>query len=573
MPASLHRFRSFRVKLAAGVALVHAVLMALFVADLVVEQHRFLHERQVQRGMSLTQGIAQHAVSELLSADLASAQEVVQGFVSYPELRYVAILDSTGRIVAHSEPNRIGMYMSDAVTRGMLSGPQAAAVLIDDGRVLDVAAPVLWKGTSLGWVRFAAGMEGVNRQLRKVTLEGLGFAVLAVGLGVLLAVWMARSTTRGLYGLMAVTDATRRGERNVRAAADEGSEIGRLGASFNEMLDALAAQQDQLLAANHDLESRVEQRTAALAESETALVAILEQANDAFVSVQEDGHVVNWNRAAERTFGWTREEAIGTPLAELIMPPAMRSMHPGWMRRYLEHGGTTRMVDRRAELTGWRRDGTTFPVEVAVRVRSHRDGARFFDAFMRDISERKSLEAQLQALAMEDALTTLPNRRAALLSIPAAQARAMRSNRKIAILYLDLDGFKSVNDRLGHQAGDELLQEFARRLRSCVRASDLVARLGGDEFVVVLEGLADVADAQRVAGKIIAAGSEHYPLSAGGADVSVSIGVRIVAHAEEATPAELLADADQALYSAKRAGKRRAHLWSAAETADAGSGS
>ncbi|MCW7540649.1 diguanylate cyclase [Aquabacterium sp. A7-Y] len=556
----LQQRRSFRVRLAAGVALVHAVLMALFVAHLVIGQQRFLHERHVQRSMSLTQGIAQHAVNDLLSADLAAAQEIIQGFVSYPELRYAAVLDPTGRIVAHTQLTRVGMYMTDRETRRMLDGPLTAAVLVDDGQVLDVAAPVLWKGKLLGWVRFAAGMEGVNEQLHKVTIEGLGLAALAVALGVVLAVWMARSTTRGLYDLIKVADATGRGDRNVRAAAEH-NEIGRLGASFNEMLDALAARENELRAANQELESRVEQRTAALGESEEALVAILEQANDAFVSVSDDGRVVNWNRAAEQTFGWSRQEAIGAPLAELIMPPEMRGMHPGWMRRYLEHGGATRMVDRRAELKGWRRDGTTFPVEVAVRVRNRRDGTRFFDAFMRDISERKSLEAQLQALAMEDALTMLPNRRAALLAIPPAQARAIRSNRKIAILYLDLDGFKAVNDRLGHPAGDEVLRSFARRVKVCVRASDLVARLGGDEFVVLLEGVTDAADVRHVAAKIIDAGSRPYPLGAAIAEISVSAGVRIVDNAEEGDPADLLADADEALYGAKRAGKCRAHVW------------
>ena len=274
--------------------------------------------------------------------------------------------------------------------------------------------------------------------------------------------------------------------------------------------------------------------------------------------------MTNWNRAAEQTFGWTFDEAIGRPLAEFIMPPSMRDGHLGWLQHFVQHGGETRMVDRRAELTGSRRDGSTFPVEVAVRVRTQRDGVRFFDAFLRDISERKLLEAQLQALALEDTLTRLPNRRAALQALPLARTRSLRSGKRLAVLYLDLDGFKGVNDRLGHPAGDEVLRNFGERLKRCVRTSDLVARLGGDEFLVLLENVVSENDVTRIAEKCIAASSEPYLLGGEIANLSSSVGIRIDDGAEDTTPERLLADADEALYRAKRAGKHRWRLWKAA---------
>lgn len=561
---SRRHLRTFRARLAAGVALVHAVLMALFVADLVLEQQRFLHERHAQRGLSITQSIAQHTVSDLLSADFAATQELVQGFATYPELRYLAVVDASGRVIAHTEREHVGARMTDPESTRMLRAPLAPYIVMDDGTTMDAAAPVVWQGQAIGWVRFAAGMEGVNQQLRKVILEGAAFGLLAVVIGVLLAIFTARSTTRGLYRLMQVAEATRHGERTVRAKADEHSEVGRLAGSFNAMLDALAVQERALIRANQELESGIVQRTAALAESEEALQAILEQANDAFVTVGEDGRVTRWNKAAQQIFGWTAEEALGAPLAELIMPPTMRGPHLGWMQRYLQHGGNTRMVDRRAELTGWRRDGTTFPVEVAVRVRTRSDGIRFFDAFMRDISERKVLETQLKALALEDNLTQLPNRRAVLQVLPAAHARAVRSGKCMALLYLDLDGFKGVNDQLGHLAGDEVLRIFGSRLKRCTRASDMVGRLGGDEFVVVLEGLTSVADAELVAEKCVAAGAEPYALGQAIANLSTSVGIRVVDAIEgHIDAALLLAQADEALYMAKRSGKHCWHLWQA----------
>ena len=555
--AALSRYRrTFRAQLAAGVALVHAVLMALFVAHLVSDQQHFLHERQLQRGLSLTQGIAQQALNSVLSHDLAALQEIVQGFANYPELRYVVVLDPNGRVVAHTERRHVGSYMVDSKSARMLAGPHTAGVVVDDGRTMDFQAPVMRQGQLVGWVRFAAGVDVVRQQLRKVMVQGVVFSLVAVVLGVGLAILMARRTTRRLYALMGVAEATRQGDRLARGDADEHTEVGRLAGAFNGMLDSLAAQERALRDANRELESRIAQRTAALAESEEALRAILAQANDAFVTVTEDGCVAEWNEAARQTFGWTRDEALGTPLAELIMPPDMRGPHLGWMRRYLQHGGATRMVDRRAELTAWRRDGSTFPVEVAVRVRTHRDGVRFFDAFLRDISERKAMQAQLEALALEDNLTRLPNRRAALQLLPAARSRSLRSGRCMAVLYLDLDGFKGVNDRLGHAAGDEVLRTFGDRLVGCVRASDFVARLGGDEFVMVLEGLSCPADAEAVADKVITAAAQPYALDGTAVQLSTSVGIRVVETDDDTSAELLLCQADEALYAAKRAGKR-----------------
>jgi len=560
------RPRSFRAQLAFSVAVVHAFLMMLFVADLVFDQKKFLHDRHVQRGMSIAEGIAQHALSHVLSSDLASIQEVVRGFATYPEMRYVAVLDKNGLVLAHNEQSVVGSDMVDAESQRMLRGPATPGVLVDDGHVLDVAWPILWQGEVIGWVRFAAGMEGVRGQLKKVTYEGVGFAALAVLLGVALAMLMAHRTTRRLYGLVKVAEATRRGERGARGEADERNEVGRLASAFNNMLDTLASKEGELLAANRELESRIAQRTDALAESEEAMRAILEQANDAFVTVDEQGLVTNWNRAAEQTFGWTFDEAIGSPLATLIMPPSMRGTDLDWIQGFVQHGGDTRIVDRRAELIGSRRDGGTFPVEVAVRVRTQRGGARFFDAFLRDISERKLLEAQLQALALEDSLTQLPNRRAALQALPLARTRSLRAGKQLAVLYLDLDGFKGVNDRLGHLAGDEVLRTFGERLKRCVRTSDLVARLGGDEFLVLLENVSE-NDAVRVAEKCIAASSATYVLGDEIADLSSSVGIRVDDGAQDTSAERLLADADEALYHAKRAGKHRWHLWEAASSA------
>lgn len=165
--------------------------------------------------------------------------------------------------------------------------------------------------------------------------------------------------------------------------------------------------------------------------------------------------------------------------------------------------------------------------------------------------------AELQALLMRDVLTGLPNRRAIMELLPEALARAARAQRPCAVLFLDLDGFKGINDTHGHEEGDELLRQFGARLQQAVRKTDTVARLAGDEFVVVLELLADAADAADKAHSLSAALQLPYHLKSVTVSVGASIGVALHAPDDGRDLAALLARADFAMYAAKRGGKNR----------------
>ncbi|HEY6864992.1 MAG TPA: diguanylate cyclase [Burkholderiales bacterium] len=182
-----------------------------------------------------------------------------------------------------------------------------------------------------------------------------------------------------------------------------------------------------------------------------------------------------------------------------------------------------------------------------------------------DITERKRAEqalldsrAELERAARYDALTGLPNRNLLDDRLAQALARSRRSGHPVALLYVDLDGFKAVNDELGHAAGDALLKQFAAHLSSCVRESDTVARLGGDEFVVLLDGMNRADDAGAVACKIVDSLPAGIDVGAGRARVTASIGIAIADG--DTSPDDLLRRADEALYEAKRAGRNRVHL-------------
>ncbi len=297
--------------------------------------------------------------------------------------------------------------------------------------------------------------------------------------------------------------------------------------------------------------------------SEVQLRAVIDAALDAIVTIDESGHLVEFNPAAERMFGYTKDQVIGRPLAEVIIPPSMRAAHIAGHRRFAATG-EKHILDRRLELTGMRADGSEFPVELTIT--SLRDkGLPFVTGFMRDISERKQAEQEIRNLAFFDSLTGLPNRRLLIDRLQQAFATSARSRSYGAVLFIDLDNFKSLNDSRGHDIGDLLLMEVAQRLRQCVRAEDTVSRLGGDEFVVVLEELSvdlqqAINQAKSVSEKISEVVSHPYQLQAIEHHISCSIGIGFFC-GNDMPIDELMKRSDTAMYQAKAAGRNTMRIF------------
>jgi diguanylate cyclase (GGDEF)-like protein len=188
-----------------------------------------------------------------------------------------------------------------------------------------------------------------------------------------------------------------------------------------------------------------------------------------------------------------------------------------------------------------------------VLVHDEEGRPRFWQGVMSDITERKALEEQLTHQALHDALTGLPNRALFVDRLKQALSRAERQSTKVAVLFMDLDNFKVINDSLGHEAGDELLVGVSKRLLRCLRPEDTAARLGGDEFVVLLEDLVDTGEAMRVAERIMSGLRAPFALGGRQTFVSASVGIGLSDSGKD-QPAELLRDADAAMYKAKQDG-------------------
>jgi diguanylate cyclase (GGDEF)-like protein/PAS domain S-box-containing protein len=295
----------------------------------------------------------------------------------------------------------------------------------------------------------------------------------------------------------------------------------------------------------------------ALVASEEQQRMIIETASYAFVAIDGGGLVLDWNRQAERTFGWPRADAIGTELAELIVPLAQRDAHREGLRRYALTG-EGRILSRRMEMDAIHRDGHQFPVELTIWA-AQGGGEVRFNALIDDITARKELEGQLRHQALHDSLTGLANR--ALFIDRVQHALDLASGLRepsMAVLFLDLDDFKTVNDSLGHGAGDELLVAVARRLAGTLRPADTAARLGGDEFAVLLENAGTEAP-QAVAARMLEAFDTPFTIQGKQVPVRASIGIAL--DAPTSTPEELLRNADLAMYVAKQRGKGRYELY------------
>jgi diguanylate cyclase (GGDEF)-like protein/PAS domain S-box-containing protein len=280
--------------------------------------------------------------------------------------------------------------------------------------------------------------------------------------------------------------------------------------------------------------------------------AVMDTAAEGIITIDERGIIESFNRAAEHMFGYTAGEAVGRNV-KMLMPEPHASEHDGHLARYLRTGEAG-VIGRPRELPALRKDGTGFPVELNL-AEIHLGGERRFTGIIRDITERKQADERFERLAHHDSLTGLPNRTLFYDRLQQAIALARRERHELALLYLDLDRFKAVNDSFGHDAGDELLQGVAERIRCQARESDTVARVGGDEFTVILPRITSREDVATVAGKIIDALSTRFDLSGRQqqADIGASIGIAI--YPADAQDIDVLVKAaDAAMYHAKQVG-------------------
>src|SRR5829696_306835 len=273
---------------------------------------------------------------------------------------------------------------------------------------------------------------------------------------------------------------------------------------------------------------------------------LLDAVGQAIIAADPQGKVIYWNRAAQELYGWSAEEAMGRPIMEVTPSEALMEQAEEIMSELMAGRSWT------GEFVVRRKDGTTFPALV-TDTPAHDDEGNLVAIIgvYTDITERKRMEERLEYQAFHDLLTDLPNRRLFMDRLRQTLRRTERRHeRKVALLFMDLDNFKIVNDSLGHELGDKLLVAVVERLRSSLRPGDTLARLGGDEFTVLVEDVRSPENVVRVAERIAEDLRGPFVIEGRELFVRASIGIAM-GDARAKSAEELLRDADTAMYQAK----------------------
>ena len=435
-----------------------------------------------------------------------------------------------------------GTWALDLRGQWMLLG---TALLIGTGAVVMLALEAL--ASDLRW--------------QSASVAGATLAVLVLSLAL---AWRLVAHCQGILNeLVSALERVAKGDLNQRLDEAGSAEMRRVASAFNLAVQNSARRADDLK------QSSLKRLQAAidLRETRELATAIQETALDSIITIDSRGRILAFNAAAEATFGFRASQAIGNNLAELIVPERLREPYRRGLAHYLETGQGP-ILGKRIEMPALRATGEEFPVEVAI-VANQLRGSVCFTATIRDLTDRKQAEEELARAAMYDKLTGLPNRTLLLDRVEQTLARARRSGGLFALMFLDFDRFKLINDGLGHDVGDALLCEIAGRLTKELRCGDSLsrpdsgtsaARMGGDEFVVMLEPIRQVEDALAVADRLLSALARPYRLSQHEVFSTASIGI-VVARGDYERAEDLIRDADTAMYEAKRAGKARYALF------------
>ena len=272
---------------------------------------------------------------------------------------------------------------------------------------------------------------------------------------------------------------------------------------------------------------------------------VLEAIPDAVVVTDREGNIVFVNRAAEAMTGYDRKALIGQAV-ETLVPQRWRGIHVRHRRNFYGRGTPRLMGDGTKDFSLRRKDGAIVPVEISL-------GPVGTDtvAVVRDVTERRRMEAALEHRALHDPLTDLPNRSLFFDRLRQALHSARRDGSQVALVMLDLDGFKAINDTRGHATGDAVLREVAARLRLGLRATDSAARLGGDEFAWILPRVTSRRSVEAMVRKRLAVAQEPVNLDGQEIDVGVSAGIAMYPD-DGQDPDTLMRRADRAMYSVKR---------------------
>ncbi len=489
-------------------------------------------EKSVHNDLTaLAKNIAISSAGFLLANDYAAVEELLLRMAEYPGIERIEITRVNGNTVSRvvrGEDDHI--YPDFSKTPHVPHSSQGA-------HRMSLDYPIK-AGAPLGSVHIDFSLEALTKVRAHIWEDTLIAWVLTAGLTVISLTLLLRRPARVLAQATAFAEGLDTSNGRALRIAYGNIEFEKLCEAMNRASLRLFEQQQ------------------ALKNSSERIEAILENAADAIIVIDDHGFMETFNYAAEKMFGYDSSAIIGRPM-HVLLPPKWRYVVPQALNRSLFSAAP----QERLEAMGLRRDGSSFSIELSVS-EFHLSGTRKLIGIIRDITERKQFETQILHQATHDALTGLPNRVLFHDILAHVMPRVQRTGKLLAVMFLDLDGFKNINDTLGHEYGDILLKEIAQRLARILRTDDMIARQGGDEFTIFLQDISAVEDIIQIAEKILAVVAEPFLMAGHEMHVTASIGITVFP-IDDMNLDSLLRNADTAMYRAKELGKNNFQFYTA----------
>ena len=536
-------FQKFTFQRQMGFAITLGILFLALFSSIVESwqvNERVRHDL-IEQGQRITENLAHQSALALVYSSADNAAEVVKATMSFPGVIGVEIRHTNGDALLVKGDVESSRFIAQT---GHHDGLQAAAILdAENSYAWHFAAPVYSQPTAespfsdaaspelLGYVSVVMSKEVLTRTTSDIFITNMATSFSFALLFMLLIRYLTRSMARPLDQLSASMERAQLGESQVRAVPGGPKDIAKMAHAFNDMM---AVQ---------------EEREAAL-----RIAAIAFETEEGMLVTDENAVILRVNEAFTQITGYSAEEAIGKN------PSMLKSDRQD--EEFFRHMWDSLRIDKswQGEIWNRRKNGDIYPEWLTITAVIGKDGkvTNYVGAFI-DFTERKKAESEIFQLAFYDTLSQLPNRRMLLDRLRHAVAAGIRNHTGGALLFIDLDNFKTLNDTKGHDIGDLLLIEVSRRLQACVREDDTVARFGGDEFVIVLEGLSRdeshaAAQARIVGEKVLEVLSRPYILEGNEFHSSSSMGITLFVDYKDKLD-DLLKQADTAMYEAKKSGR------------------
>ena len=507
--------------------------------------------------------VAKSLADPLATGNPTGTAAFLSALRQHDELVYAVVQDSSGRVVgAFNERvaetlrfRELKMADEELVARGNASETRGG--LTSDPLVYQTVSPIRHEGRGVGIVYLGFSLRRVESELAAGRRTVAIVATLILLLGAALANALSTLVTGPLRRIALTTEKIAAGERGVRAKVPFPDEVGQLAHSINTMVGQLESSQSELETLNRDLEKRVEERTEkllqesevrhraelALRTSEERYRSLVDR-NPAGVYIMSlDGTLVAANPACAALFGYSRpHDFVRDGKIDYV-----DSVARGRMFDALWQDGSVTNFEAEVRC----RDGSTIWVLENARVTEEEEEA-LVEGILLDVTDRKRSEIEIEHRAYHDALTGLPNRTLLDDRLSVAVDEARRQGGELAVFFIDLDDLKTINDTLGHDVGDSLLQCVADRLQAAAGPTDTIARIGGDEFTI-LKPLATATEANAMAEKLLDELALPFELEQEEIYLSASIGIAMYPRTGDDAES-LLRNADQTMYRVKERG-------------------